>query len=261
MLKTYAAALTAMLFATSATAQNASEAARAELAPAGKLRAGMNLDNTQLTAKDPVTGELRGVSVDIMRELASRLGVELEFVVHNTPGQVADGALKGTWDVAMLAIEQSRAETITFSPPLTQMEATYAVRKDSAIQRIEQVDAPGIRIAAPDKAGYERYLTRELRNATLVRTQNIPDSVQVFNGGGADAVAGLRPILLGALSDMPAARLLDDKFMTVNHGLGVPRGHDAAAEYLQAFVRELLASGFVARSIERNGIAGLLPAE
>lgn len=260
LLKAFAATLTAVLFAGSATAQSASDAARSELAPTGKLRAGMNLDNTQFTAKDPVTGELSGVSVDIMRELASRIGVEVEFVVHNTPGQVADGAQKGTWDVAILAIEQSRAETIAFSPPLTEMEATYVVRKDLGLQTIEQVDAAGVRIAAPDKAGYERYLTRVLRNATLVRTQNIPASVELFNAGGADALAGLRPILLNAMNSMPDAQLLDGKFMTVNHGLGVPLGHDdAAAEYLQTFVREVVASGFVARSIERHGIAGLLP--
>lgn len=259
MLKAMVATLTAVLFAGSATAQSASDAARAELAPTGKLRAGMNLDNTHLTTKDSATGELSGVSVDIMRELASRIGVEVEFVVHNTPGQVAESAQKGAWDVAMLAIEQSRAETINFSPPLTEMEATYAVRKDLGLEAIEQVDASGIRIAAPDKSGYERYLTRVLQNATLVRTQNIPASVELFNAGGADALAGLRPILLGAMNSMPEARLLDGKFMTVNHGLGVPLGHDAAAEYLQIFVRELIESGFVARSIEQHGIAGLLP--
>lgn len=257
MLKTFTAALAAMLVAGSATAQNVPEAVRSELAPTGRLRAGMNLDNTQFTSRDPATGDLRGVSVDLMRELAARLGVEVEFVVHDTPGQVASDAQKGTWDVALLAIEQTRAETIAFSPPITEMEATYVVRRDSALQNIDQVDATGIRIAAPDKAGYERYLTRVLQHATLVRTQNIPASVALFKTGGADAVAGLRPILLGALGNEPEARILDGRFMTVNHGLAVPRGHDAAAAYLETFARELLASGFIERSIERHGIAGL----
>lgn len=261
MFKAFAAALAALLFAGSASAQGVPEAVRSELAPTGKLRAGMNLDNTQFTRRDPVTGELSGVSVDLMRELAARLGVELEFVVHDTPGEVAAAAQKGTWDVALLAIEDSRAETIAFSRALTEMEATYAVHKDSSLQTSAQVDASGIRIAAPDRSGYERYLTRVLRQATLVRTQNIPASVELFNSGGAEAVAGLRPILLEALDRMPGARLLEDRFMTVNHGLGVPRAHRAAAEYLDAFARELSASGFIARAIERHGVAGLLAVE
>jgi polar amino acid transport system substrate-binding protein len=237
------------------------EAARAELAPNGTLRAGMNLDNTLFTIRDPSSGELSGVSVDIMRELASRLDVPVGFVVHTTPGQVADSAEAGTWDVALLAIEESRAETIAFSSPLTEIAARYIVRKDSSFQSTAQVDSSGVRIAAPDRSGYERFLTRILLRATLVRTQNIPASVELFNAGGADALAGLEPILLEALATMPDARLLDGRFMTVNHGLGTPRGQSAAAEYLEVFVRELVASGFVARAIERHGVPGLAAVE
>jgi polar amino acid transport system substrate-binding protein len=257
MLKSFAAALTGLLISGYTTAAEVSDTARAELAPSGKLRAGMNLDNTQFTRKDPATGELYGVSVDIMRELALRLGVPVEFIVHTTPGQVADSAQQGTWDVALLAIEESRAQTIAFSSPLTEMEATYAVRKDSSLQVIGDVDAAGVRIAAPDRSGYERYLTRTLHNATLVRTQNIPASVELFNAQGADALAGLRPILLEFMSRMPDARLLDGRFMTVNHGLGTPLGKPAAAEYLESFVQELHTSGFIARAIERHGVQGL----
>ena len=59
------------------------------------------------------------------------------------------------------------------------------------------------------------------------------------------------------MDKMPDARLLEGKFMTVNHGLGTPRERRAAAEYLKAFVEEMNASGFVARSIERHGVQGL----
>ena len=55
----------------------------------------------------------------------------------------------------------------------------------------------------------------------------------------------------------PDARLLEGNFMTVNHGLGTPRDRGAGAAYLKAFVEELNAQGFVARSIERHGVKGL----
>ena len=98
------AAVTTLLMAACTTSPVISDAARSQLAPTGKLRAGMNLGNTLFTTKDAATGELRGVSVDLMRELASRLGVPLDLVVHATPGDVADAVEKGTWDVAILAI-------------------------------------------------------------------------------------------------------------------------------------------------------------
>ena len=239
------------------SASRVPDAACSELAPTGKLRAGMNLGNMLFTTKDAATGELRGVSVDLMRELASRLGVPVEFVMHATPGDVTDAVDKGTWDVAILAIEQSRAEKIAFSPAMTEIEATYVVHNDSALQSVEQVDTSGIRISVSEKAGYELYLTRALRHATLVRSKGIPASIELFNERRADALAGLKPMLLASMSRIPDARMLEGKFMTVNHGLGIPRERRAAAEYLKAFVEEMNASGFVARSIERNGVQGL----
>jgi polar amino acid transport system substrate-binding protein len=51
--------------------------ARANLAPTGKLRAGINLGNVILAQKDPATGEWRGVAIDLTRELARRLDVHV----------------------------------------------------------------------------------------------------------------------------------------------------------------------------------------
>lgn len=257
MFKKWCAVLTLALLSGCAGSLKVPDAARSELAPTGKLRAGVNLGNTLFTSKDIVTGELRGVSVDLMRELASRLNVPIDFVVYATPGEVTDASNTGSWDVAILAIEQTRAEKITFSPAITEIAATYVVRKNSQLQTVGQVDAVGTRIAAADKAGYELYLTRTLRNGTVVRAKGFQASVTLFNERGADAIAGLKPALLEALDKIPDGRLLEDKFMTVNHGLGIPRERTAAAEYLNAFVEDIKASRFVARSIELHGVRGL----
>jgi polar amino acid transport system substrate-binding protein len=192
-----------------------------------------------------------------MRELASRLGVPVEFVAYPSPGELAETSDKGAWDIAILAIEQTRAQKISFSPAITEIEATYVVRKDAALRSIGQVDAPGIRIATADKAGYELFLTRTLRNAALIRTKGSRASIDLFNERRADAVAGLRPALLDVMNTMPEGRLLDGKFMTVNHGFAIPRERPAAEAYLKAFVEDISASGFVARSIQRHGIQGL----
>jgi polar amino acid transport system substrate-binding protein len=246
-----------MLLGTAFAGSPVSDAVRSELAPTGKLRAGMNLGNTLFTEKDRASGELRGVSVDVMRELASRLGVPVDFVIYPTPGEVADAADKGTWDVAILAIEEARAKTIAFSPAMTEIEATYAVHKNSPLRSVDQVDSPGVRISAPEKAGYELFLTRTLRSATLVRTKGSAASIEFFKEGRADALAGLKPMLLESMHGLPDARLLEGKFMAVNHGVGTPRERRAAAAYLQSFVEEMKASGFVARSIERHNVQGL----
>lgn len=228
-----------------------------ELAPTGKLRAGMNLGNNLFTRQSE-SGELLGVSVDLMQELAKRLGVSLELVVYEQPGQVADDATKGVWDIAILAIEKTRAKTISFSPGMTEIEAGYVVHQNSTLQNTEEVDVKGIKIAAPAKAGYELYLRSALKNASIVQTKNFADSIQIFNDHQVDVIAGLKPNLIESMHKLTEGRLLQGNFMTVNHGFAIALGNAAANAYLQNFVKELIETGFVARSIEKHQIKGLI---
>ena len=228
-----------------------------ELAPTGKLRAGMNLGNNLFTRKNE-SGELFGVSVDLMQELAKRLGVPLEMVIYEQPGQVADDVTKGVWDIAILAIENTRAKTISFSPAMTEIEAGYVVHLNSTLKSTEEVDAEGIKIAAPEKAGYELYLTSALKNASIVRTKNFAASIQTFNENKVDAIAGLKPNLIESMHKFSEGKLLQSSFMTVNHGFAIALGKAAANAYLQNFVKELIETGFVARSIAKHQIKGLI---
>jgi polar amino acid transport system substrate-binding protein len=236
------------------------ERIRAELAPTGKLRAGMNLGNALFTQKDPATGAVRGVSVDVMNELGRRLGVPVEFVMYATPGEVADAVDQGTWDVAILAIEQTRAERIAFSPGMTGIEVGYLVPEGSRIRNASDVDQPGVRIAVAEKAGYEGPLMRGVKHAQLVRAKGQAATFDAFRTQGLEAYIGLKPALEEFAAKMPGSRIVEGRFMTVQHGIGTPRARTAAAEYLRNFVDDLIASGFIARSIEKSGVHGLLPA-
>ena len=248
--------LAAATLVASCSTMNPDPEARQALAPTGKLRAGMNLQNTLFTTKAP-DGALQGVSVDVMNEMGRRLGVPVEWVMFQTPGDVADAATGGKWDAAILAIESSRAATIDFSPPLTEIVATYMVQPGSKLARVEDVDAPGVKIAVSEKAGYELYLSKALKHAELVKIRGTSSSFDVFRERKLDAVASLKPFLLDWQAKYPGARVLDGRFMTVNHGVSVPKGRPGAQAWLDKFARDLVASGFIARSIERHRVQGL----
>ena len=81
-----------LLLESCATAPQVSPAARAELAPGGKLRAGINYGNVVLATKDPKTGALNGVHVDLARELARRAGVAIELVATTPPARWSTGS-------------------------------------------------------------------------------------------------------------------------------------------------------------------------
>ena len=234
-----------------------SPALRAELVPTGKLRVGINLSNFLLTAKDPKTGEFRGIAVDLGRELGRRLGVPVEIIGYESPGKLADSVTAGAWDIGFLAAEPQRANEIAFTAAYVEIEAGYLVPPGSTLRAIADVDREGVRIAVPEKAAYELYLTRTLKRAQLTRAQGADNAFKLFVSDKLDALAGLKPRLVTDRDNLPGSRILDGRFTAVQQAIGTPKGRAAGAKYLREFVEDVKATGLVARTIEKNGIRGL----
>ncbi|OGA52575.1 MAG: ABC transporter substrate-binding protein [Betaproteobacteria bacterium RIFCSPLOWO2_12_FULL_62_13] len=234
-----------------------SPAARSELAPTGKLRAGINLGNFLLTATDPATGEFRGVAVDLGRELGRRLGVPVEIIGYPSPGALADAAKSGVWDVGFLAAEPQRAHEIDFTAAYVEIEATYLVPPGSPLKTIADVDREGVRIAISGRSAYDLYLTRNLKHAQLIRAQGADNVFMRFVADKLEALAGLKPRLMIDHDNLPGSRILDGRFTAVQQAIGTPKGRDAGALYLREFVEDIKATGLVARAIENNNVRGL----
>jgi polar amino acid transport system substrate-binding protein len=232
-------------------------ALRAELAPSGRLRVGLNYGNFLLVLEDDAGGAPRGIAPDLARELGRRVGVPVEFVRYDQAGKMADAVTSGAWDVAFLAAEPARANVIAFTAAYLEIEAGYLVPPGSPIRTIEEVDRPGVRIAVANKAAYDLYLSRTLKHAELVRAEGIPGSYDLFVTQKLDALSGLKPRLLIDVERLPGARILDGRFTAVQQGIGTPVARAAAARYLGAFVEEIKSSGLVAQAIARHGVRGV----
>ena len=234
----------------------APSAAVADLAPTGKLRAAINFGNPVLAAKDPSTGEGRGVSVDLARELARRLNVPLEIVPYTAAGQVVEGLKSGAWDVAYLAIDPARAVDIRYSAPYVVIEGAYLVSEGSTIRRNEDVDRDGVRVVVGKGSAYDLFLSRELRKATLVHAPTSQAVTDLFVAQKLDVAAGVKQQLEADAKRIPGLRLLEGSFMVINQAMGTPKGREAGARYLGEFVEDMKASGFVDRALARHGIEG-----
>jgi polar amino acid transport system substrate-binding protein len=232
-------------------------AVRAEFAPTGTLRVGINMSNFLLTAKDDVTGVPKGVAVDLGRELASRLGLPVEIVPYPNPGALADAAKTGAWDVGFLGAEPQRANEIDFTAAYVEIEATYLVPPGSPLKAIADVDRPGVRIAVPEKSAYELYLSRNLKQAKLVMEKGADNAFKRFTADKLDALAGLKPRLVTDSDHLPGSRILDGRFTAVQQAAGMPKGRAAASGYLREFIEDVKASGLVARTIAKNDVRGL----
>jgi polar amino acid transport system substrate-binding protein len=242
------------------SAQSAPPDAVKDLAPTGKLRAAINFGNGVLAQKGP-NGEPRGITPDLAAALAKRLGVPVEFVRYEAAGKVFEGAKAGAWDVGFIAIEPVRAAEIEFTAPYVVIDGTYMVRKDSPLKEVDDVDKPGIKIAVGLGSAYDLYLTRSLKNATLVRA-NVGGGkamIELWLNDKLDAAAGVRQQLEAYAKDHADVRIMSGAFQEIKQAMGTPKGRTAGAAYLSKFVEEMKASGFVADALKRSGQVAKVP--
>lgn len=226
------------------------------LAPTGVLRAAINLGNPILAGRN-AAGEPAGVSIDLARAFAARAGLPVELVVFDTAAQSVDCVTNNEADFGFFAVDPVRGAGIAFTAPYVLIEGAYLVREQSPLKDNAEVDAPGHRIVVGKGSAYDLHLTREIRQATLLRAPSSPAVVQTFLDEGAEVAAGVKQQLEADMRNLPGLRLLSGRFMVIQQAMGCPKGRsEAVAALLRKFVEDMKASGFVAEALARHGIQG-----
>ena len=226
-------------------------------APTGKLRASINLGNPILANLDPITQQPIGVSIDLANALAQRLGVDVEFVVFGTAAKSVEAVTQEKADIGFFAIDPLRGEGIAFTAAYVLIEGSYMVRADSSIQANDEVDKAGHRVTVGKGSAYDLFLTRELKQAEIVRAPSSPTVIDVFIEQGLDVAAGVKQQLETNSKRFPNLRLLPGRFMVIQQAMGLPKSRgDEVAEVLRGFVEDMKTSGFIVDALARHGIQG-----
>jgi polar amino acid transport system substrate-binding protein len=209
--------------------------------------------------KDPATGELKGVAVDLGKGLAQRVNVPFDAVVYPTFPELMGGARSGQWDVALMGVDPERAKVVDFSAPFMNVEQGFLVRAGVTITAASAVDVPGVRVGVLEKSSLDALLSQTLKNATIVRAKTLAENYALLDAGKSDVVAGTKPALFAAAASRPGTRVLDGGLPSDRVGMAVPKGrHAAAAAYVERFVEEAKAAGLVKSAIERAGLRGVV---
>lgn len=228
----------------------------AQLAPSGRLRASINLGNAVLAQGTP--DEPGGVTVDLAREVGRRLGLPVDLLTFGAAKDSLAAMERGDADLCFLAIDPARAGTVAFTSPYVLIEGVYAVPLTSSIASAAEVDRPGVRVGVKEGSAYDLHLTRELREATVVRGA---EGVDVFADEGLEAGAGIREPLTAWVAGREDVRVVEPAFMQIRQAMGLPVAVDPAAlGWLDGVLAELLSTGFVADALERSGRSPALAA-
>jgi len=240
-----------------ATNATVSPGVRQVLAPTGKLRAGYYPGSPTSMIKD-ASGEIKGVGYDLGSELAARLGIPFEPVVFERNAQVLDAVKSGRIDITLTNATPARTKDMDFTPPLFQVELGFLLPPNSKITVMADVDRPGIRVGVSEGSTSEGALSRELKNAVVVRAPTLKNAIDMLSSGKIDAFATNKAILFEMSDELAGSRVLRERWGLENFAMGIPKGRELAMPFLGQFVDGAKADGIVGRAIERAGLRGTL---
>lgn len=230
---------------------------RALLAPTGKLRVGVYLGSPTSLVKD-ASGEARGVSVDMGKELARRLGVPYEQVEFPRVAAVLEALKAGQVDFTVTNATPARAADMNFTAPLVELELGYLVVPGSRVRSIADVDRPGIKVGVSQGSTSQGVLTREFRNAAVVPAPSLKVAAQMLSTAQLDAFATNKGILFEMADTLPGATVLEGRWGTEQLAIAIPKGREAGMAYVRKFAEEAKTEGAVRRAVDRAGLRGTL---
>ncbi|HET9822504.1 MAG TPA: transporter substrate-binding domain-containing protein [Burkholderiaceae bacterium] len=247
----------ALSMAACAIAPDPDDAVRKAIAPTGTLRVGL-LSVPVHSVRNPYSGELRGVSHDLARELAARLGVPFEPIVYPNPAAYLAAGAAGQWDMGSLGMTDDRLAAFDLAPPHVEVDYGYLVPGDSRLAAASDIDRPGVRVGLVARSASETALGRSLSQATVVRGRDLSALIDMVLIGEADVIAAQKTNLYNIAPRIPGSRVLDGRPGSEEQALALPKGRDAAGiAYLGRFVQDAKRRGLVQQAIDRAGIQGV----
>jgi polar amino acid transport system substrate-binding protein len=232
--------------------------AREILAPGGTLCVGVFAGSPLSMARDIRTGETHGLCVDLGKELARRLGVRFEPVDFQRIAEVIEAMKAGDVDFTISNATPARAADVAFSQTLLSVELGYLVPAMSGVTTIADIDKSGVRVGVTQGSTSQRTLPNILPNATVVPAQNSSRATEMFEHRELDVFATNKPTLFGMSDQMPGARVLEGRWGVEHIAIAIPRGREAAMEYLRRFVEDVQTSGLLAQAVARAGLRGVV---
>ena len=230
-------------------------------APSGTLRASINVGNPILANRDPATNEPVGVSIDLAREFAHWLDVNIELRVFEKAAASVQTVKNERADIGFFAIDPARSDGLLFTAPYVLIEGSYLVVDSSALRDNADVDQQGHRISVGSGSAYDLFLTRHLKHAEIVRLQGAGPALAALRNGEVEVAAGIRQVLEREAERAPGLRVLPGRFMVIEQAMATPASRGVAAQQaLAAFVGQMKASGFVADALDRHRIEGAVVA-
>lgn len=227
---------------------------KSRLAPTGTLRVALYPGTP--TSYLPNVSSPRGVGFELGRDIARRLGVAYEPVIFAKNAEVLEAVKSGKVDMAFTNASASRAKEMDFGPPYLEIELGYLAAKGSPVTSLQGVDRKGVRIGVTEKSSSDAALSRDLKEAELVRIVTIGTAIDMLAAGKIDAFATNKATLFEMSEKLPGSAVLDGNWGLERHAVAIPKGREQALPFLAELTKAMVAEGVVKDAIARAGLRG-----
>jgi polar amino acid transport system substrate-binding protein len=229
---------------------------RDEIAPTGKLRVaiGISAAGGAFWSNKTESGGYAGVPVDLAKEMATQLGVPVEYVAYPNSGQITDAAAKGVWDVTFLPQDPERETKMSFGPIYEVADATYIVKAGSPITDFATLDQPGVKVAAVNNTTTMRGASAHLKNAKVTGYQTYDEIYNLLKNGEIDAFALSRDQLIAMAKKIPGTKVLDETFKKTVTAVAVPLNHPQSLAFVKKFMTDATTNGILRKAYDNNGL-------
>jgi polar amino acid transport system substrate-binding protein len=230
------------------------------LAPKGELRSALIASNPVLVTRG-ADGQLGGVSVELARALATKLGVPIRLIPYENPARYNESLGKDEWDIGLAARDPSRGEHLSFSDVFMEVDNGYVARPGLPLKTVDEVDRAGIKVAVAQGSAPDGFLTRTLKNAEVVRVPGgLVSAREALASRRADVYGENTHLAHRIAAELAGAAVLDGRFNLVQMSIAVPKQNAAALTIVNAFVRDAKGDRLIAQAIARAGLRGVRPA-
>ena len=213
----------------------------AQIKQRGKLLAGVKFDTPPFgflnDKNEPV-----GFDLDIVRKVAERIGVPVEFVKVTSPTRFPL-LVSGNVDLsaASMTHTQERDKTIDFSITYYTGAQSLIVPKASAIKSVKDLD--GKQVSVQQGTTLEKNIAAAAPGAKIVAFKDYTSAWLALVQGRVDALTGSLNILQGFAKDNKDFVILPDRFSVEPFGIGVRQGDSSLRDAVNFALQDMWKSG------------------
>lgn len=207
--------------------------------------------------KDPKTNQVSGIAVDLIKDIAAGMQVEVRWI-EDSWGTMIAGLQADKFDMLMpMAITPPRAEAATFTEPFMKTDLGLMVRtsEQDKYKSWKDLDKEGVSIAAAMGSNTALYAKQQFKKARIVEMKGEPESVTSVITGKVDAWASTYSTFSSSAPGRNQLTIVPgEPFAYSPVALVVRKGDNAMRDRLNEFIGQGKSKGAFLEIAKKHGM-------